>query len=244
MHCQNQYTATPRMESQDQIPGGAVHITLAIMRFLILIGAALLASTPGNPALAQRIQAPSKVDGILHLQPYIRCDGFAEGVRGVKLDSRPKDAEPWREVSVGSTKRRVSVIHGYRVMYAYPGTDFFANLKAEQSDPAKYGEDKATLKLSLSEIGRAEGTADVKDFTIEGVVGQTLTKRALTGRTAGISQLFFDQDSVIVTIYFLNQAPEKRKFKTYEEFIPLRDKFVAGYADCVVKKRLKPLLLQ
>ncbi len=214
------------------------------MRVLILIGAAALAFTAINPALGQRIQTPNKVDGIIRLQPYVRCDDFAEGVRGVKLDGRPKDAEPWREVSVGSTKRRVSVVHGYRVMYAYPSTDFFANLKAEQSDPAKYGEDKATLKLSLSEIGRAEGSADVKEFKVEGVMGQTLTKRALTGSTVGITQIFFDKDSVIVTIYFLNQTPNKRKFKTYEEFVSLRDKFIEGYAECVANKRLIPLLLQ
>lgn len=129
-------------------------------------------------------------------------------------------------------------------MFAYPGTDFFANLKAEQSDPAKYVADKDTVRLSLSEAGRADGNVNIIDFKLQGFTGQTLTRKALIGNTLGITQLFSDEDSVIVTIYFLNQAPDKRKFRTYEEFVSLRDKFVSGYTDCVAKKRLTPLLLQ
>jgi hypothetical protein len=50
-------------------------------------------------------------------------------------------------------------------------------------------------------------------------------------------QLFSDEDLVIVTIYFLNQLPENRRFQTYEEFISLRDAFIRGYIDCVAQKR-------
>ncbi len=214
------------------------------MRTLTLIALVVLLATQDITALAQATKPPSKLDGILKLQPYVRCEGFADGVRGVKLDSRPMGGDPWREVFVGATKRRVSVVHGYRVMFAYPGTDFFANLKAEQSDPTKYVEDKETVRLSLSDAARTEGNVDVKDFKLQGFSGQTLTRRTLTGNTLGITQIFSDEDSVIITIYFLNQAPERRKFKTYEEFVSLRDKFVTGYADCVGKKRLTPLLLQ
>ena len=214
------------------------------MRTLTLFAVVLIFATQNITALAQATKPPSKLDGMLKLQPYVRCDGFADGVRGVKLDSRPMGGDPWREVLVGVTKRRVSVVHGYRVMFAYPGTDFFANLKAEQSDPTKYVEDKETVRLSLSEAGKTESNVNVKDFKLQGFTGQSLTRRTLIGSTLGITQLFSDEDSVIVTVYFLNQAPEKRRFKTYEEFVALRDKFVTGYADCVAKKRLTPLLLQ
>src|SRR5258708_19470648 len=67
------------------------------------------------------------------LHPYIHCDGFAGGVRGVTLDRRPPTAEPWREVSAGGSTWRVSVVEGDRVMYSYPPTYPFANLNAHPS---------------------------------------------------------------------------------------------------------------
>jgi hypothetical protein len=214
------------------------------MKTLTLIASFVLSVTYNIAALAQSPKPPSQLEGLFKIQPYVRCDGFAEGVRGVKLDSRPKTAAPWREVSVGGTARRVSVSDGMRVMYAYPGTDFFANLKVERSAPDSYQDDKDIIQKSLAEIAQTDGSADVQDFVLHGFSGQTLTKRALSGSTLGITQLFSDEDQMIVTIYFLNQAPEKRRFKTFEEFVALRDGFVSGYSECVAKKRTTPLLLQ
>lgn len=214
------------------------------MKTFTFIASLVLSATYNVAALAQSPKPPSQLEALLKIQPYVRCDGFAEGVRGVKLDSRPKTAEPWREVSVGGTARRVSVADGKRVIYAYPGTDFFANLKVERSVPESYRDDKNIVQKSLIEIAQADGSADVQDFILHGFSGQTLTKRALSGSTLGITQLFSDEDQMIVTIYFLNQAPEKRRFKTFEEFVALRNSFVSGYSECVAKKRTTPLLLQ
>jgi len=170
------------------------------------------------------------------LQPYIHCDGFAGGVRGVTLDRRPPTAQPWREVSSGGRTWRVSVVEGYRVMYSYPRTYPFANLKAERSDPAKYAADKQVVMRSLEELAGADGNTELAGFSNQGFSGQTVTKKELAGSTIGITQIFSDRDLVIVTIFFLNQAPQNRKFETYEEFIALRDDFVRGYIECVAKK--------
>ena len=171
------------------------------------------------------------------LQPYIHCDGFAGGVRGVTLDRRPSTAEPWRDVSSGDWTWRVSVVEGYRVMYSYPRTYPFASLKAERSDPSKYAEDKQVVMRSLAELASADGNTELVDFSDHGFSGQTVTKKALGGSTLGITQIFSDRDLVIVTISFLNQAPQNRKFQTYAEFVSLRDDFVRGYMECVAKKR-------
>jgi hypothetical protein len=159
-------------------------------------------------------------------------------VRGVTLDRRPPTAEPWREVSSGGRTWRVSVVEGYRVMYSYPRTYPFASLKAERSDPAKYAEDKQVVMRSLAELAGADGNTELADFFNQGFSGQTVTKKELGGSTLGITQIFSDKDLVIVTIFFLNHAPQDRKFRTYEEFVSLRDDFVRGYMECVAKKRL------
>ncbi len=125
-------------------------------------------------------------------------------------------------------------------MYSYPRTYPFASLKAERSDPSKYGEDKQVVMGSLAELARADDNAGLVEFSTQGFSGQTVTKRQLGGSTLGITQIFSDEDAVIVTVFFLNHAPQNRSFRTYEEFIALRDDFVRGYMECVAKKRSHP----
>jgi len=128
------------------------------------------------------------------------------------------------------------VVEGYRVMYSYPRTYPFANLKAERSDSAKYAEDKQVVMRSLAELASADGNTELAGFSNQGFSGQTVTKKELAGSTLGITQIFSDSDLVIVTIFFLNQAPQDRRFQTYGEFVSLRDGFVRGYMECVAKK--------
>ncbi|HEX6828772.1 MAG TPA: hypothetical protein VF104_07320, partial [Burkholderiales bacterium] len=115
----------------------------------------------------------------------------------------------------------------------YPRTYPFANLKVERSDPARYDADKRIVTDNFVAIAAADENTALAGFSSRGFSGQTLTKRELGGTTLGITQILSDEDSVIVTIYFLNQAPENRRFQTHEEFISLRDSFVHGYLECV-----------
>ena len=183
---------------------------------------------------------PPAGPGDHRLQAYVRCDGFAEGVRGVTLDRRPATAEPWREAVFGGVSARVSVVDGYRVMYSYARTLPFANLKAEQSDPSRYPEDKRILSRNIIEMARADAALDLAEFSYLGFSVQTLTKRELAGRSLGMTQVFSDADSVIVTVFFLNQLPEHRRFQTHEEFISLRNAFVHGYLECAARGKILP----
>lgn len=122
-------------------------------------------------------------------------------------------------------------------MYSYARTYPFANLKAERSDPSKYAEDKQVVVRSLAELAGADGNTELVGFSNQRFSGQTVTKKELAGSTLGITQIFSDEDRVIVTIFFLNHAPQNRRFQTYQEFISLRDDFVRGYMECVAKKR-------
>jgi len=176
----------------------------------------------------------------LKLRPYIHCDGFAGGVRGVALDRRPRTAEPWRAVGLGNRSGRVSVVDGYRVAYSYPRTFHFANLRAELSDPSRYAEDKEIVTQNLADMAKADGNTALTEFSDRDFSGQTLAKKDLSGTTLAITQIFSDSDSVIVTIYFMNQVPEMRRFQTLEEFIALRDSFIRGYVECVAKKKSAP----
>jgi len=202
----------------------------------ILLSAAIAHGTAHAVEHSDEVQA----EHALKLRPFIHCDGFAGGVRGVALDHRPRTAQPWREVGFGNRSERVSVLDGYRVAYSFPRTLHFANLRAERSDPSRYAEDKQIVTRNLADMAEADGNTALTEFSGRGFSGQTLGKKKLSGTTLAITQIFSDRDSVIVTIYFMNQVPDLRRFQTYEEFIALRDSFIRGYVECVARKKSGP----
>lgn len=204
------------------------HFTHALLSIALLATPAVASAGEPNSSGSQ--------ESARKLERYVHCDGFADGVRGTTLDRHPPQAVPWREVNSGGKSQRVSVVDGYRVMYSYPRTFPFARLKAERSDPARYRDDKKIVTLNLLEMEKADSHLTLVNFSAHGYSGQTLTKKEMAGTTLGMTQIFSDEDAVIVTIFFLNQLPEYRKFKTYQEFISLRDGFVRGYIECVAKK--------
>jgi len=221
--------------------GGTGQANRRVLRILLAAGdcASILLSAviPHGTACAGEQANEVQAEHASKLRPYIHCDGFAGGVRGVALDRRPQTAKPWRDVGFGNRSGRVSVVDGYRVAYSYPRTFHFANLKAELSDPSRYAEDKQIVTLNLADMARADGNTALSDFSDRGFSGQTLGKKELSGTTLAITQIFSDEDSVIVTIYFMNQVPEMRRFQTHEEFIALRDSFIRGYVECVARKK-------
>ena len=127
----------------------------------------------------------------------------------------------------------MSLADGYRVMLAYPSTDFFANLKLELSQDSRYPQDKQTVVESLRYLSNQSSREARTSVPIErpayrgvdvyGVNFPTIdfyienNPPTLGGGPIGTYVLFDDPRKVIVTVYFLNQRPGGRRFKTTEE---------------------------
>jgi hypothetical protein len=168
-----------------------------------------------------------------NLEPYAACDGLADDIRIKRKAPRPAEEPPWREVTVKGATRRISVVDGIRVVYAAPGGNPFADLKAEASDPARYPEDKRELKAMFEAAARSEGPGAYKTLEGRGYTGQEVVKPAIEGSTLAITQLFFDADKVVVSIYFPNVPALGRSFASHAQFVALRAKFVRNYLDCI-----------
>jgi hypothetical protein len=130
----------------------------------------------------------------------------------------------------------VKMLDGRRVMFAYPGEDFYANVKVEILPADTWSEARNTLNenfdylLASGENVRNYGLKpDLNGFSIE---GQDRTKRE--GGVLGFYLLFDSATHAVVTIYFLNQQPPF-KFTTMQEYGALRDRFLNGYTACVRK---------
>jgi hypothetical protein len=170
------------------------------------------------------------------LKPYASCEGFAGGVRVKRETPRPATEPPYREVTAKGVTRRISVIDGVRVVYAYPDKEPFADVKAEAADPAKYAEDKRELQRMFEAVAATEGPGAYKTITGRGYTGQEVVKPALGGTFAGITQLFFDADKVVVSIYFpyFSKIPASAlSFSNHGQFVAMRAAFVQGYLECV-----------
>ena len=169
------------------------------------------------------------------LKRYSFCEGFADGVRIVRQNRRPAEEPPWREVTAKGETRKVSVIDGMRVIYGWPGKDPFADVKVEMADPAKYPEDKRVLSRMMDAVGRSEAAGTLTTLQGRGYTGQEVVKPELAGATLGITQLFFDADKVVVSIYFPNAHAigETRNYANHAQFVARRAAFVRGYLECI-----------
>jgi hypothetical protein len=171
------------------------------------------------------------------LRPYTQCT-FADGLQIVALDSLPPGVTT-RSVETATGKKMIPMLAGVRVMFAYPHTDFFANVKAERLPASQYPTLKRVLTDSFDYL-----CAQSPSFSINTGVGSLLhgldvrgsDRDKLEGSTLGIYLIFDDNKQVVTTIYLLNQEPQKRKFQTMNEYRRLRDQFLSRYASCIAGK--------
>jgi len=134
----------------------------------------------------------------------------------------------------------VSVADGYRVMLAYPDTDYFVNLKIEKSVAGKFSEDKQHVVEQMQEIvAHSSGRImKLEQTTTKGIAVFGLNNRGIdTGGVISFYTLFDDAKAIVVTAYILNGDPQHRAFDTVAQYLNLRDRFVSAYVSCMAKNR-------
>jgi hypothetical protein len=128
----------------------------------------------------------------------------------------------------------VRMLDGRRVMFAYPGEDFYANVKVEILPADTWSDARNTLSENFDYL-LASGD-DVRNYSLRpdlngfSIAGQDRTKRE--GGVLGFYLLSDNTTHTVITIYFLNQEPP---FKTMQEYAVLRDRFLNGYTACIRK---------
>jgi hypothetical protein len=181
------------------------------------------------------------------LKPYTTCK-LPGDLNVREVTRRPKSIKKFREVPTAKGTEKVSVVDGYRVMFAYKDLFyFFANVKIEESEPASYLQDKAKV------ISNLEYSASTEKATAMISTGKTMLNgfehygtdrdKIDVGGTIGIHVLFYDANNLIVTIYLLNQDDKtsgslfsrngKRRFTNIAEYQALRDDFLSRYSECL-----------
>lgn len=172
--------------------------------------------------------------GKVILEPYTTCT-FPDGLKVVKVDSLGQGVTT-RSVDTSTGPRNVEMTAGLRIMFAYPQTDFYANVNAELLPSATYLEEKQWLVDSwqyshVTSPGTTVNSALTKK--LHGFEVHGFDRDKLEGGVLGFYLMFDDRSHVATTFYLLNQEPDVRNFKTIEEYRRLRDRFLETYTSCI-----------
>lgn len=235
----------------------AMSFTRRLLAFL------LLSLSPALVLPADR--APAVPSPFEQLVPSTLGDGLAL----VALRKRCEDCVPWRELafvsdtpSTPARQEKVSVHAGLTAMYAYPGTDHFANVKVEQSMPGMFEQDKAVVIRALEHhfryvqariashlaadpaararlgalLAPGKEAVEFERRTVQGIEYVSHTDRVigLTGGTISQIHFFVPGRDIIVTAYLLNQ--KRARFANIEEFLRLRADFIRAWVDLLSRE--------
>ncbi len=168
------------------------------------------------------------------LVPYTSCV-FPDGLRVVGIDPLAAGVKS-RSVETATGMHSIDLVAGERVMFAYPMTDFFANVKVELLPADRYAALKQTLIGNLHFLESQEGGPSPAEALPAGLHGFEVhgnDRQKLEGGVLGMYLLFDDKAHVATTIYFLNQHAWERKFQTMDVYGRLRDNFLRAYTGCV-----------
>jgi hypothetical protein len=165
------------------------------------------------------------------LEAYDTCS-FSDGLQVVRTDSLPPGVTT-RPVETDNGTQRVEMLAGHRIMFAYPKTDFYANVKAETLPAGRFTELKGILLENFEYM--AHGNTVNKDMAplLNGFEVHGLDRDKLEGGVLGVYLLFDGPSCTVTTIYLLNQEPQDRRFQTIEEYRLLRDRFLKSYTACI-----------
>jgi hypothetical protein len=196
---------------------------MRLFRFLAICGAAIVISAS---VLAQ--QSLKQDD----FAPYTDCK-LSGGPQVV--DITPLDPGiSGRTVQTITGSSTVDISDGRRIMFAYPGEDFYANVKVEFIPKIDFAQSKAALIDNFDYL-LASGN-NVRNHQLKpklnGFVVQGLDRIKREGGVLGFYLLIDDATRAVTTIYFLNQEPPKL-FRTMKEYAALRDRFLDGYTSCI-----------
>lgn len=202
-----------------------IRVHLSAQRLIALLGlcAAIMSVTPVTGA--QLYPA---------LRAYESCQ-FEDGLQLVDISALGAGVSS-RPVETRKGTFPLALLAGRRMMFAYPDTDFFANVKVEVLPSEHFEEEKQLALENFSFILNGNGgnlrdsklPAQVNGFDTTG-----LNRPSLEGGVLGIYLLLDETNHVLTTIYFLNQEPAHRKFSSMDEYARLRTRFLETYTACI-----------
>jgi len=188
----------------------------------------LVAAAIASPAAAQ--DAALKSGG--PLARYAACK-FSNGLSVDSATRLTGKGTQYRSVMTTKGEKRVSAIDGYRFLLAQGSPSYFAEIRVESPDPVEYPDDRDVAIDNLhyvlqSAVGKPYWEHDSRDgFEVYGETDSSFGERGPTGQYV----IANDALQTLITINFLGQAPQDRRFVNIDEHDEIRD----GVIDALIK---------
>ncbi len=168
------------------------------------------------------------------IKPYETCS-FPDGLQVVEDSPMPPDVHERPVQSHGKTGS-VPLLAGRRIVFGYPGSGPYANVKVELLPSANFAADRKLLLDDFDDMVASDKTVArnlKRKPTQSGLFVTGLDRKELQGNTLGIYLLIDDATHVVATVYLLNDDPSKRPFKSLDEYARMRDTFIYNYTRCI-----------
>jgi hypothetical protein len=205
----------------------------ALTRVLVVAGLALAAvrAAADIPATAPDAAAPP--------DPFADVTACLRQTQPLQVIEAGRLPEPGRlcarTVETATGMRPVSLVDGWRLIFATPQGLPFVNLKVERSAAAHAVRDRSNVAAQMQAFSdrRAPGSPPMRTTLLPGAHLLALHHPTLDGPgPIGFVTLFVPSRDTIVTAYLLNQEPGQRAFATYAEYERLRDTVLLRLVDC------------
>ena len=170
------------------------------------------------------------------LEAYDTCS-FSDGLQIVRTDSLPPGVAT-RPVETDNGPQQIEMLAGHRIMFAYPSSDFYANVKAEILPATKFTQLKGFLLGNFEHMAHGNTVNKALTSPLNGFEVHGLDRENLEGGVLGVYLLFDAPYHAVTTVYLLNQKPEHRKFQTIKEYRSLRDRFLKAYTACIRENQI------
>jgi len=148
------------------------------------------------------------------------------------VNQREKERN-YRTIQTLNGEEKISVVEGFRIMYKYENSEHFVKMHVEQSKSDEYENDKSKLINFIyqrlnNEIVVQHLTYNNYEYYYRGANNLPYSP------IIGMAIVFYPEEQIIITIYFLNQEAKDRSFQTIEEYNILKDNFIKNLIDSKV----------
>lgn len=155
-------------------------------------------------------------------------------------DRLPAASPAKLNIPTTSGYKTIKQTDGYRLLYRNNKGADFVDLKVELSDPARYASDTTALieyiQYLQKEEKSLEGSAPLK-ITYNGYTLHGISRSSLNNVNTLGTFVMFPGNNVTVHFYFNNLPPDKRHYKTVEEYKSLRNDFFGRYTSHIKQCR-------
>ena len=155
-----------------------------------------------------------------------------DGLEWDEVNQREKGTD-YRTIQTLNGEEKISVVKGFRVMYKYENSEHFVKMHVEQSKSDEYENDKSKLINFIYQ--RLKNEIVVQHLTYNNYEYYYRSANNLMySPIIGMAIVFYPEEQIIITIYFLNQEAKDRSFQTIEEYNILKDNFIKNLIDTKV----------